>query len=90
MRTAVRCAIIGLAVLSALPSQAQQAAPFAPVADRELWEAMTRAFADVPMSLGAHQQVQQIMANVQREAAMRAARAKTEKSKPAIEKPKSD
>lgn len=44
--------------------------------DRELWEAMAKAFDDLPMSMNAHQQIQAIMANVQREAQMREARAK--------------
>ncbi len=58
--------------------------------DAELWRQMGETIATVSMPLSAHQQVQRIMQNVQQEAAMRAARAKTEKSKPAIEKPKSD
>lgn len=64
---------------------AQQPTPFAPVSDRDLWEAMNRAFAELPISLTAHQQIQQIMANVQREAQVREARAKAEAAK--AEKP---
>jgi hypothetical protein len=49
---------------------AQSAPAFGPP-DRET---MARAVSDVPMSLSAHQQVLQIIANVQREAQMRDAR----------------
>jgi hypothetical protein len=44
--------------------------------DAELWRQMTEALAGISMPLPAHQQVQIILQNVQREAQMRAARAK--------------
>lgn len=64
-----------LLALIATPAFAQQPAPYAPP-DQELWGVMAKAFEDLPMSMTAHSQIQQIMANVQREAAARAARAK--------------
>ena len=39
--------------------------------DKDLWASMAQAFASVAMPLAAHQQIQSIMANVQREAAAR-------------------
>jgi hypothetical protein len=57
-----------------------QPPPFAPIADRDLWEAMQRAFADTHFTLAQHQQIQRILADVQREALMREARAKDDKS----------
>lgn len=59
---------IALALVVA-PVQAQQA--YTPP-DADLWQAMAKAFSDLPISLTAHQQIQQIMANVQREAQARA------------------
>lgn len=53
-----------------LPATAQQA-NFAPISDRDLWDAMVKAIGDVPMSLTAHQQVQRILAEAQREALIR-------------------
>lgn len=67
------------------PASAQSAPPYA-APDRELWELMNKALDDIPMSMSAHQQIQAIIANVQREAQMREARAK---AKP-IEAPKED
>lgn len=74
--------IIALIPLSA---NAQPVSPYA-APDRELWDLMSKAFDDIPMSMSAHQQIQAIVANVQREAQMREARAK---AKP-IEAPKED
>lgn len=62
---------------------AQPAPSFSPP-DRELWDAMSKAFDDLPMSMNVHQQIQAIMANVQREAQAREARAK------AFQTPKED
>lgn len=59
-------------VLMALPVKAADWAP----PDRELWDAMARALSDLPMSLNTHQQVQRILADVQRESQIRATRAK--------------
>lgn len=44
--------------------------------DPQLWGEMTQAIGQVAMPLSAHQQVQQIIASVQREAQARAERAK--------------
>lgn len=41
--------------------------------DQELWQQMSQAFSQINMPLTSHQQVQQIMMNVQAEAAKRAA-----------------
>ncbi len=54
-------------------AQQQFAAP-----DRELWEVMAKALSDVPMSLSAHQQIQAILNNVQREASIRKAKAEAD------------
>lgn len=43
--------------------------------DADLWAAMNQAIGSVSMPLQAHQQIQQILAGVQREAQARAARA---------------
>jgi hypothetical protein len=57
-------------VMFASPAYAQQP-QFYPVADRDLWEAMVKALDDIPMTLSAHQQVHQIMTNVQTESQRR-------------------
>lgn len=44
--------------------------------DEQLWKQMSEAFAGLNMPLAAHQQVQQILQSVEREARARAARAK--------------
>lgn len=44
-----------------------------PPIDRDLWQAMQQAFANVSMPLQAHQQVQQIMQGVEQQAAQRKA-----------------
>ncbi len=59
------------------PSIAQPAQPYV-APDADLWAMMSRAFDDLPMSFAAHQQIQQIMANVQREAQIREARARAQ------------
>ena len=67
------------AALAAMPAVAQQA--YVPP-DKDLWDAMVRAVDDLPMSAAAHRQAQDIFANVQREAQMRAARPKPMEMKP--------
>jgi len=64
-------AAIACALLITSARAQEYAAP-----DAELWRQMTEVTANVPMSLSAHQQVQRIFADVQREAQTRAARAK--------------
>jgi hypothetical protein len=44
-----------------------------PPIDRDLWQAMQQAFANVSMPLQAHQQIQQIMQGVEQQAAQRKA-----------------
>lgn len=79
---------IAIVLVSIFPALAQPAQPYT-APDAELWSVMVRAFGDVPMSLPAHQQVQQIIANVQHEAQMREARAKAEAAAKAKEPPPS-
>lgn len=68
-----------LATILALPAAAQQ--PYA-APEQELWNEMKQALGNVPMALSAHQQVQQVLQQVEREAQMRAARkAKPEEKK---------
>lgn len=76
----VKAVFLALALLTTAAT-AQPAQPFSPP-DRELWDAMSKALDDLPMSMNAHQQIQTIMANVQREAQMREARAKALAPKP--------
>jgi hypothetical protein len=72
--------LIALSALST-PALAQQSQTYQPL-DRDLWEAMSRAFAELPASLSTHTAIQQIMQNAQREAHMREAqRIAQEKSK---------
>lgn len=63
--------VLCVATARSQPASTSYAAP-----DAELWREMARAFNDLPISLGAHQQIQQIMQNVQREAQIRATRAR--------------
>lgn len=71
-----RCVLAACAILAlGGPAVAQPAPPFTPP-DAELWGLMVRALHELPVSLGAHQGIDQILANIQREAMMRAARAK--------------
>lgn len=51
------------------------------VIDRELWATMTGAIAETSMPLSAHQRILQILQNVEKEAAERAARAAAAKPK---------
>lgn len=67
-------------ILVAAPAYAQSAQPFSPP-DAELWSAMAKAISDVPMSLTAHQQIQQLLQNVQTEARTRELRAQAMKPK---------
>ncbi len=64
-------------LLAAGASQAQPA-PQSVTIDPQLWSDLQRAVADVPMSANAHQQIQSILANVQREAQSREMRAKAD------------
>lgn len=70
----MRALVFLLTITIASPCLAQPAPPFAPIADRDLWEAMQRAFAELPVSLAAHQQIQRVMTEVQKEAQSRQAR----------------
>ena len=68
-------AFVLLLVTSAYAQQPAYAPP-----DRELWDAMIRALSEVPMSVSAHQQVQRLLGDIQREAQMReAAKARSKK-----------
>lgn len=69
-------AVIVVIAAALTGAQAQQARTYAPP-DRELWDAMVRALSEVPMSISAHQNVQRILSDIQREAQTReAAKAK--------------
>lgn len=61
MKLLLAAALLALTI----PAYAQEFAP----PDEALWRAMTEAFAKIAMPLDAHQQVQQIMRNVEAEAA---------------------
>jgi hypothetical protein len=65
--------IILALLLSVAPVSAQQAytAP-----DEDVWNAMVRALGDVPMSIGAHNSVQNILRSAQQESLARASRQK--------------
>lgn len=68
--------------LSLLASAAfAQSAPQAVTIDPQLWGEMAQAVGQVSMPLSAHQQIQQIIANVQREALARESKAKAEQEK---------
>lgn len=70
---------IALAIIVSFPATAQQ--PYA-APEQDLWIEMKTAISSVPMALSSHQQVQQILQQVEREAQMRAARkAKPEEKK---------
>lgn len=71
----IRVVILGISLFASGSALAQSAPTYASP-DRELWEALVRALSDVPMSLSAHQQVQQMLAGVQQQAQLREARAK--------------
>lgn len=60
----------GLAAAFSSPSFAQSAQPYT-APDKDLWDIMARALDDLPMSTSVHQQVQSILAGVQREAQVR-------------------
>lgn len=64
---------LALLLLSATSVLAQER--WAPP-DQDLWNTMVRALHDLPMSLSAHQGVDQILQQIQREAQTRALRAK--------------
>jgi hypothetical protein len=53
-----------------------------PPIDRDLWQAMTQAFANISMPLSAHQQVQQIMQGVEQQAAQRKSQRDAAQAKP--------
>jgi len=74
-------------ILLALGSPAFAQQPELPPIDRELWSAMAQALGNVSMPLPAHKQVQQIMQNVEQEAAHRKASKDSEaaKAKPAVQ-----
>lgn len=61
--------IASLLVLSSIPAYAQQIEM--PPIDRELWNVMIQAIGNVSMPLPAHQQVQQILQNVEQQAAQK-------------------
>jgi len=83
----MKVVLITIALLfSATPAFAQQQS-YAPP-DAELWGLMMKAMSDIPMSMTAHQQVQQIMADVQREAQMRERIAKGAPPKDSPDQPK--
>lgn len=66
--------LLTLALILSTSAMGQER-PWSPP-DRDLWDAMTRALDDVPMSKGAHVAVDQILQSVQTEAQMRAMRVK--------------
>lgn len=85
MRRFILACFLTLAPFAAI---AQPAASYTPP-DAELWGILAKAIDDIPMSMGAHQQIQQLMANVQQEARNRVVRAEAEaKAKAAKEAPK--
>jgi len=53
-----------------------------PPIDRDLWQAMQQAFANISMPLAAHQQIQQIMQGVERQAAQRKAASAAQQKEP--------
>jgi hypothetical protein len=63
-----------------VPVQAQDAGVYAPP-DEELWRNMSQAFANISMPAQAHQQVQAIMQQVEREAKQRAVKKAAEPKK---------
>ena len=69
MKTMLRLAVAA-AVIAAVPARAQQPA-FAPP-DEQLWRQMSEAFSQLSMPMQTHQQVQQIMLNVEQQAQVRA------------------
>lgn len=62
---------IALAIVVSFPAAAQQ--PYA-APEQDLWIEMKAAASNIPMSLSAHQQLQQIFATVERESQIRASR----------------
>lgn len=68
-----------LILLSVVAASAQER--FVPP-DQELWGAMVRALHDLPMSMPAHQGVDQILQQIQREAQGRALRARLPSAPP--------
>lgn len=70
-----------LAAGLALAISAAHAQEYSPP-DEALWRAMQEAFAKLAMPLDAHQQVQQIMRNVEAEAARKKVAAEQKKSQP--------
>jgi hypothetical protein len=69
-------------LVSSFPAAAQEMPPI----DRDLWQAMSQAIANLSMPLQAHQQAQQIMQGVEQQAAQRKA-AKDAAAKPLPERP---
>jgi len=67
-------------VLASTSAFAQQ--PDMPPIDRDLWQAMQQAFANISMPLPAHQQVQQIMQGIEQEAAKRKVQKDAAQAKP--------
>ena len=72
--------VLAVLLIASLPTQAQEPPTYAPP-DQELWLSLRAALADVAMSLPSHQQILNILKNVEREAQMRAARAKAREQK---------
>lgn len=79
MRKIVIAVCIVMAVSSAPASSQQREMP---AIDRELWDGMAQAFGAVSMPLPAHQQVQQIMQNAEREALSRQMQKKSLEARP--------
>lgn len=82
-----RLTILILVCFISIPAHAQPALPQYSPPDRELWEALGKSFSDLSMPLSAHQAIQNIMQNVQREAQMREMRARATTAKPEVTSP---
>lgn len=67
--------LFSAAILAALTTITHAETQQTVVIDRELWATMNVAIAETSMPLSAHQRIQQILQNVEKEAAERAARA---------------
>ena len=67
MRTLILCLLLTAWTASANAQQAPLSI------DRDLWQGLSQALANISMPLAAHQQAQQIMQNVEQEAVKRAA-----------------
>jgi hypothetical protein len=76
-----------LAIAFILLSSAAHAQEMPPI-DRDLWQAMGSAISNLSMPLSSHEQAQQIIANVERQAAQRKAQKDAAAAAKAQEAPK--